>query len=179
MKIIAALGNPGTKYQNTRHNAGWIILDWLIKNLGFKIEDLKMNSKFNTELLDANGVLLIKPHTYMNNSGEAIQKICDFYKVDTNEDLLVIHDDKDLVLGKVRFTDSSSSAGQNGVQNIINMLGTQNFRRVRIGIESREQGSPIPTLDFVLQNFTEDELKKLRKDVFPKIKLEIEKFIGN
>jgi PTH1 family peptidyl-tRNA hydrolase len=188
MKIIVGLGNPDKKYEHTRHNAGWLILDWLIADLGFL--DLEWQKKFDAQVLEIHnsplsplilrgGVMIVKPQTFMNNSGEAIKKICDFYKIAVTKNLLVIHDDTDLPLGTIRANSSSSSAGHKGVQDIIDKLGTQEFHRLRIGVETRADKSIPPTDDFVLQNFTDEELKKLYDDVFPKTKLEIEKFIGN
>ena len=123
--------------------------------------------------------ILVKPQTFMNDSGKAVSEIVNFYKTDISKDLLIIHDDSDLPLGTIRTADSSSSAGHNGVQDIIDKLGTQNFHRIRIGVESRQSRNDMPTDAFVLQNFTADELKKLQAEVFPKVNDEIEKFIGN
>ena len=115
----------------------------------------------------------------MNNSGEAVSEVVNFYKANASSDVLVIHDEIDLPFGTIRYTESSSPAGHNGVKDIIEKLGTQDFHRIRIGVESRPSRDVIPTESFVLQNFTSDELQKLQTDVFTKVKLEIEKFIDN
>ena len=180
MKLIVGLGNPGEQYKNTRHNAGFLALDFLLDNDGFM--DAKPSHEFKSEMHAwQNGdekIVFLKPQTYMNDSGQALKVICNFYKLDLSKDLLVIHDDTDLPLGEIRTTNSSSSAGHNGVQSIINDLGTQNFNRVRIGVESRLSRGNMPTDAFVLQDFSGEELKKLREDVLPKVETEIKKFIN-
>lgn len=180
MKVVVGLGNPGKKYGITRHNTGWLFLDWLITDSGFV--HLNWQTNFHSEILEGGGdskTSFIKPQTFMNESGAAVKAVCDFYKLNIKNDLIIIHDDSDLALGTIRATASASSAGHNGVQDIIDRLGTKDFHRVRIGIESRELKSELTTEAFVLQNFTADELKKLKEDVFPIVKLNIEKFIGN
>ncbi len=115
----------------------------------------------------------------MNLSGEAVKAIGDFYKIDYKTDLLVIHDEVDLPFGEIRTTDSSSAAGHNGVQNIIDLLGSKDFHRIRVGVENRGDKKMPPTEAFVLQNFSDDEIKELQTEIFPQVKLEIEKFLGN
>jgi PTH1 family peptidyl-tRNA hydrolase len=184
MKIIVALGNPGEKYKNTRHNAGWLVLDQLVKSEKLKVESWE--SKFNSKILasdhsdtfvGSDRLLLVKPQTFMNNSGQAVAEVVNFYKVDVAKDLLVIHDEIDLPFGSLRYTESSSPAGHNGVKDIIEKLGTQDFHRIRIGVESRPSRDVIPTEAFVLQNFTDDEIKKLQEEIFPKVEEQIRKFI--
>ncbi len=177
MKIIVALGNPGPQYQNNRHNAGWMALDLLVTDL--QLGD-SWKTQFHSETLDASinneKVLLVKPQTFMNESGLAVKEIVNFYKLDPTKDIIVLHDEVDLPFGTIRTTPSSSSAGQNGVQNIIDQLSMQDFHRIRIGVETRESREQMPTRDFVLQNFTTQELEILKKEVYPKIKVEIENF---
>jgi PTH1 family peptidyl-tRNA hydrolase len=114
----------------------------------------------------------------MNNSGNAVREIIQFYKIDPSKDLLVIHDEKDLPFASIKTTESSGSAGHNGVQNIIDELGGQNFMRIRIGVESREPDSPIPTDVFVLQNFSEEEFKQFNEKVLPEVKTKIDEFLA-
>ena len=206
MKIIVALGNPGTKYEHTRHNAGWLVLDQLVESGKLKVESWE--KKFDSEIFvppllnppplgeekdrgaseqvplprgeglgEGGKIILVKPQTFMNESGRAVREICDFYKIDIKKDLLIVHDDTDLPLGSIRTTNSSSAAGHNGVSDIIEKLGTQDFHRVRIGVESRESRGEMPTDAFVLQNFAPEETKKLREEVFPKVKEHIDKFL--
>lgn len=193
MKVVVGLGNPGKKYARTRHNAGFLVLDWFLET--HHLSQATGQKKFNSEVfeihnfsslspvlkdeVEGNLLLLIKPQTFMNASGNAVREICNFYKLDIKNELLVIHDDVDLPLGVIRTNCNSSSAGHLGVQHVIDSLGTQNFWRIRIGVESRNSRADEPTEVFVLQNFTDNELAKLKAEVFPKVQLEIEKFIQN
>jgi PTH1 family peptidyl-tRNA hydrolase len=177
MKIIIGLGNPGEKYTTTRHNAGFLALDHFLKDK----EVINCASKFEAQICEyhegGNKMYFIKPQTFMNNSGKAVREFLQFYKVDPKTELLVVHDDKDLAFGTIKTTNDSSGAGHNGVQNIIDELGTQEFNRIRIGVESRESGSPIPTDVFVLQNFSDEELEKFNVEILPEIKLKIDEFL--
>ena len=190
MKLIVGLGNPGEKYKNTRHNAGFLALDYFIENYKLKIENSKNNfeSVLYESLINDEKIILAKPQTFMNDSGKAVKAICEFYKIGIGNALLVIHDDVALPLGTIRSTASSSAAGHNGVQNIIDALGTQNFHRLRIGVESRspdnlhpaegEQNMKLPTEAFVLQNFMPEEIKKLQTIILPEVKLKIDGFLS-
>lgn len=180
MKLVIGLGNPGEKYKHTRHNAGFLALDYILNDGdGFMEARPSREFKSETHTLKKNGkkVVFLKPQTYMNDSGQALKEICNFYKIETNNDLLIIHDDVDLPFGTIRGTDSSSAAGHNGIKSIIEELGTQDFQRIRIGVETRASREQMPTDAFVLQNFTDEELKILDQEIFPKIKTEVEKFI--
>ena len=163
MKLIIGLGNTGKKYENTRHNAGFIIIDELQKKLGFP--EFKFNKKFNSKMTKKNyELLLVKPQTFMNCSGEAIQKIINFYKL-TPENIIVIHDDLDIEIGKYKISTDSSSAGHKGIQNIIDNIGTQEFKRIKIGVEKfggRENRGKISGENFVLQNFEGEEIEKVK-----------------
>lgn len=153
MKLIIGLGNPGKKYQTTWHNAGFSVLDlWLEKNKA-EFSKFKPSAKFEAELALSDEVvekiILAKPQTFMNNSGQAVAALAKFYKLDSN-DIWVIHDDIDLPLGKIRISQNSSSAGHNGIKSIIEKLNTQNFTRFRIGIQPNYE-LRMPTEKFVLQ----------------------------
>jgi PTH1 family peptidyl-tRNA hydrolase len=162
MKLIAALGNPGSQYALTRHNAGFLALDYLIGGNG--IEAAQRKDNFNALIVKGmfKGVecMFAYPETFMNESGRAIAAIMQFYKTDIN-DLIVLHDEIDLPLGTIRLARNSGPAGHNGIKSIIEHLGTMDFRRIRIGIESRTVNRIPPTDVFVLQKFTDEELKKL------------------
>jgi PTH1 family peptidyl-tRNA hydrolase len=177
MKIVAGLGNPGTKYEFTRHNAGFMAIDYFMKDKTM----ITCQSKFNAQVGEyhENGVkvLFIKPQSYMNLSGKVIRDITEFYKINVTTDLLVVHDDKDLVFGQIKYGSGSGAGGHNGVQNIIDELGTKNFARIRIGIESRESNSPILTDEFVLQKFTDEELQQLNNKVFNETSQLIKNFL--
>lgn len=183
MKLIVGLGNPGDKYKNTRHNAGFLALDYLL-NDGDGFMTAKPSKEFKSEMFTwasetGEKVIFLKPQTYMNDSGQALKVICNFYKLNFPTELLVVHDDIDLTFGTIRNTESSSAAGHNGIKSIIENLGSQDFHRIRIGVETRASREELPTDVFVLQNFTADELEKLKKEILPNVKAEIVKFIGN
>jgi len=175
MKLIIGLGNPGEKYKNTRHNVGFEFLDKLKTELDFP--EFEFNKKFNAEISKdiyeiqdtKYEILLIKPRTFMNLSGVAVRSILDFYKL-SPDDILVIHDDKDIALGEYRLATDSSSAGHNGVQNIIDNLGTQKFKRIRIGVGIKSDISADLSAEtlvkadvFVLQKFSDEELEIIKK----------------
>ena len=173
MKLIIGLGNPGNKYVNNRHNSGFIIIDELKKDWDFP--DFEFSKKFNAEISEGSRgeekMILAKPKTFMNNSGEATKKIMSFYKL-TPESILVIHDDLDLDFGKYKISTDSGPAGHKGVQDIIKKIGTQNFKRFRVGTEGTEKRKAriIPGDEFVLQDFSEEEIAKI-KNLAKEIKL--------
>ena len=176
MKLIAGLGNPDDKYKFTRHNAGFIVLDYLATQWGF---DFKFESKFNAQIAKINHnnepILLVKPYTYMNLSGSAIQPAMNFYKIPP-EEILIVYDDIDLHLGQMRFRAKGSAGGHNGIKSIINSLGgNQKFDRLKIGIGPQP---PIPSEAFVLQNFTPEQLTEL-KEILKKSKDAIDCWLEN
>ena len=175
MKIIIGLGNPGKEYKTTRHNAGFLCADFLRKELGFAsfVGNQKMSADISRGVLNDEKILIAKPQTFMNRSGAAVSALIKFYKLSVS-DIVVIHDDLDITLGKFKISASSRSAGHNGIQNIIDTLGTKNFLRVRLGIGGQVQlGSGlighIDASDFVLQNFSPEEFVTLTK-IFPEVK---------
>lgn len=170
MKLIIGLGNPGEKYFGTRHNVGFDFLDKLQKELSFP--EFEFNKKFNAAISTNKEIILMKPQTFMNLSGEAVQSFLSFYKL-SPDDILVIHDDKDIALGKYRLAVDSSSAGHNGVQNIIDKLGTQKFKRIRIGVGIE---TDLPSEVFVLQKFSDEEKETIEK-VLDNVIEEIKKFL--
>lgn len=162
MILIAGLGNPDKKYEKNRHNVGFMALDELALSFGvdFK-EDKKRNAhtaEYTLTFPDQKKkvrTVLVKPHTYMNNSGEAIQKIAKYYQIKP-ENVWIIHDDLDIDLGLIRTRFGGSSAGQKGIQSIIDHLGTKEFYRFRFGIRPPE-GQRGSSEEFVLKNFSKDE----------------------
>jgi PTH1 family peptidyl-tRNA hydrolase len=162
MQIIIGLGNPGKTYEQNRHNVGFLSLDHILKDM----ETISCSSKFDAKICEVHNpdkTFFVFPETFMNNSGKAVKAILDFYKL-SPKDILVIHDEVDLPLGTIKFTEGSSHAGHNGVRSIIDELGTNEFRRIRVGVETREHRADLPTDTFVLQNFTEEELAKIPFD---------------
>jgi PTH1 family peptidyl-tRNA hydrolase len=165
MKLIIGLGNPGQKYENTRHNIGFIFLDNLHKK--WSLSDFKLEKGFDAEIsqgrIGGKKIILVKPQKFMNLSGETVKKIMAFYKTEL-EDLLVIHDDIDITIGKFKFSTDSTSAGHKGVQNIIDNLNTKKFARLRIGIRPEIIDSTtarMKFIDFVLEELEPEELKKI------------------
>lgn len=146
MKIVIGLGNPGKQYEKTRHNAGFLILDKVADRIGAKFTTRKFKAIIAETFVNQEKVLLVKPQTYMNLSGESVQEILNYYNLD-EEDIFVITDDLDLEIGKIRIRDKGSSGGQRGVQNIIDRLGTRNFLRLKVGIGNNKM---IDTADYVL-----------------------------
>jgi PTH1 family peptidyl-tRNA hydrolase len=130
IRLIAGLGNPGRKYRSTRHNVGFEIVDRLAAASGCK---WKLEKQWGAEIAHAGNTLLVKPRTYMNLSGEAIRQICGFHRIPPDS-ILVIHDDADLPLGRLRFRQSGSAGGHNGIKSIIQQLGSQQFPRLKVGI---------------------------------------------
>lgn len=157
MKLLVGLGNPGDKYSKTRHNAGFILIDQLAEKMGFTWRSEK---KFNADITGNSETLLVKPLTFMNNSGEAVSKTLSFYKIPTDS-LVVINDDVDLPFGTYKVQTGASSAGHHGVESIIEQLGTKEFKRIRIGVGKSPDGK-IPTTDWVLMDFSDSELEDLK-----------------
>src|SRR4051812_33865970 len=131
MKLIVGLGNPGKQYERTRHNAGFLAVDFFMQTK----EVIACQSKFKAEICEYHEgkekIFLVKPQTFMNNSGDAVSEIVNFYKANPKTDLLVIHDEVDLPLGNLKSTNDSSAAGHNGVQDIFDVFSTKNIHRVR------------------------------------------------
>ena len=153
MKLVVGLGNPGDEYKDTRHNAGFMAVDNYIGTSNFKKKD---NYLISEKIINGEKVLFVKPLTYMNESGQAIRKVMDYYKVNL-EDILVIYDDMDFKVGMFKLRASGSSGGHNGIKSIIKHLGTQDFKRIRVGI-SKSEGD---TINYVLGKFGKSDLDSL------------------
>ncbi len=155
MKLIVGLGNPGKMYQKTRHNVGFMVLDALQDSTStvwssWEISK-KLNAEISTGIYQDEKIILLKPLTFMNESGLAVQLAMHFYKIKP-EDIVVVHDDKDIILGDLKIQTDRGHAGHNGVRSIIEQTNTQNFTRMRIGIGSARE-EKIETVDFVLSKF--------------------------
>lgn len=152
-QLIVGLGNPGAKYENTRHNIGFIVLDELSRSWQIPLFDTKkFHGLFGEGTIAGQKVRLLKPLTYMNNSGQAIRAVVDWYKLDP-EAVLVVYDDMDLAVGRLRIRLSGSAGGQNGMKSAIAHLGTQKFPRLRIGIGSKS----VDAVSHVLGSFAPTE----------------------
>jgi len=163
MYIIAGLGNPGNKYDCTRHNIGFETLDYISSAYQIPINRLGFKSLYGQGTIEGEKVILIKPQTFMNLSGQAIKAAKDFYKVE-NDHIIIIHDDVSLDLGKLRVRPKGSDGGHNGIKNIIYMLYSDEFPRIKIGVGK----PPHPNMDladFVLGRLTNDEIKVLSESV--------------
>lgn len=162
MKLIVGLGNPGKEYALNRHNIGFICLDFLANKYRIKFDKKQCKAKTGTGVIAENEVILAKPQTYMNASGQSVVLLLQKYNIINPADVMVIHDDLDLPLGKIRIRQGSSSAGHKGVESIIIALNSKDFIRIRIGI-GRPEASSIYTqseiIDYVLGDFTPDEMK--------------------
>lgn len=182
MKIIVGLGNPGEQYKNTRHNIGWLALDDLLGEVKWT-----ENKKFNSLIYKEGEFLYAKPLTFMNNSGQAVQKILNYYKLlpknfgilnkknsDLSDILTVIQDDLDINFGDFKVATDSSSAGHRGIQSIIDYLKTKKFTRLRLGIKNELLRTHIPPEKFVLQPFNHEEKERL-KETFLKININNQK----
>lgn len=157
--LVVGLGNPDKKYENTRHNAGWMALDHIADRYNCKVNKVKYKSFVGTCTIGGAKVMLMKPTTYMNNSGQAVVEAMSFYKIPP-ENVIVIFDDISLDVGKMRIRSKGSDGGQRGMRSIIQLSGSQSFPRIKIGIG--EKPNPDWDLaDWVLSRFTNDEMKKL------------------
>jgi PTH1 family peptidyl-tRNA hydrolase len=155
MYIIAGLGNPGSKYTHTRHNAGFDALDELADKYRISIENKKFQALCGTGVIDGQKVLLMKPQTFMNLSGEAIRAACDFYKIDPEEELIVLYDDISLPPGQLRIRKKGSAGGHNGIKSIIAHLNTQVFKRIKIGVGEKPEQYDL--VDHVLGHFSRED----------------------
>lgn len=158
--IIAGLGNPGLQYENTRHNAGFITLDKIAENTGVKIDRMKFKGLYADVNISGKRCLLLKPTTYMNNSGESITEALNFYKLDTSN-LIVIYDDISLEPSKMRIRRKGSHGGHNGIRSIIDLTGTDEFLRIKIGV-GKKPHPDYNLADWVLGKFSPDAMQKLQ-----------------
>lgn len=158
--MVVGLGNSGREYENTRHNAGFIAVDFLADKLGVKIDRIKYKSLVTSCTIADRKVLLMKPSTYMNNSGLAVKEAMSFYKL-SPEKVIVIFDDISLDIGKMRIRRKGSDGGHNGIKNIIYLTGSDMFPRIKLGIGHKPEKWNLA--DWVLSHFSEDEIEILTK----------------
>lgn len=175
MKCIIGLGNIGKEYENTRHNSGFIVLDAIAEKYNISLDKKKKKCIYGEGIINGQKVSLVKPTTYMNLSGEAIVEMMNWYKIMT-EDIVVIYDDVDLKFGNIRYREKGSSGTHNGMRNIIANLKTEEFARIRIGIENRGD-TPIPLMDYVLQGFSEEELNIIKEQIVPQVEENVLNFL--
>lgn len=175
MYIIIGLGNPGKKYEHTRHNAGFDAIDRLAEKHNIKIDKLKHKALIGEGRIGFEKVVLVKPQTYMNLSGESVVSVCQFYKPEFDH-VIVMYDDIDLDVGKLRIRKKGSAGSHNGMKSIIKCIGTQEFPRVRIGVSKPPEGWDLA--DFVLSRFPKEQQKDLEES-FERAALTVEEIIDS
>ena len=153
--LIVGLGNPGQKYEHTRHNMGFLTVDLLAEQLNVKLNKVKFKSAYNIVRFGGQKCLVMKPQTYMNLSGESIRSIVEYYKIDPEEELLVIYDDISLEVGQLRIRRKGSAGGHNGIKNIIANLGSSVFPRIKVGVGEKPKGYDLA--DYVLGKFSKED----------------------
>lgn len=175
MKLIVGLGNPGGEYKKTRHNVGFIFLNSFLSKEGISLDKKKFKGLYIDYISNkGNKAIFLEPQTYMNLSGDSIIEFINYFKIDIN-DVLIIHDDLDLEVGKLRIRSKGSSGGHNGIKSVISRLGTENFKRIRIGIGKDKN---IPVIDYVLSKFSDEEMQILQ-DKFETVNQIINDFIND
>ncbi len=172
--LVVGLGNPDKEYEHTRHNAGFLAVDYIAAQRGIKVDRVKFNALTAVCELGGVGVLLVKPQTYMNNSGKAVAEAARFYKI-APENIIVISDDTSFDVGKLRVRRSGSAGGHNGLKSINECIGSTEYPRIKIGVGKRTHPD-FDLADWVLSPFNEDELKKL-EEIYPRVLSGIEKII--
>ncbi|MGB5823979.1 MAG: aminoacyl-tRNA hydrolase [Proteocatella sp.] len=171
MYLIVGLGNPGKQYEATRHNVGFLAIDEIAKELDIKVDRLKYKSIIGEGRIGTEKVILAKPQTFMNLSGQAVVELVNFYKVDM-ANLILIYDDIDLDTGKLRIRKSGSAGTHNGMRSIIELLGKQDFPRIRIGVSKPKNGQDLAS--FVLSKFEKSELNDVMSTIVDSRKAVIE-----
>lgn len=157
MFIIAGLGNPGRQYEGTRHNIGWQVIDELAEKYNIRVMESKFKGLIGRGIINGEKVILLKPLTYMNLSGESVGEAVSFFKIDETKELIVVADDISLDVGHIRMRKKGSAGGHNGLKNIIAHLGHEEFMRIKMGVGDKPAGYDLA--DYVLGHFNKDEEK--------------------
>ncbi len=159
MFLIVGLGNPGKEYEHTRHNAGFDVIDALAEKYNISVTEKKHKALCGKGVIEGVKVILAKPQTFMNLSGESVSELIQYYKLDPEEELIVIFDDISLAPGNIRIRKKGSAGGHNGIKNIIAQTGTQNFMRIKVGVGEKPKGWDLA--DHVLGHFSKEDRAKL------------------
>ena len=162
MYLIVGLGNPGKEYENTRHNMGFNTINKISQQYNIEVKQNKFQALYGSGMIEKEKVILLKPQTYMNLSGNSVKEVVDFYKIE-KEKILVIYDDMDIEPGKIKIRKKGSAGGHNGMKSIIQMIGTEEFPRIRVGI-----GRPIhkdDEINYVIGAIPEEDLKRLDEGI--------------
>ena len=163
MYLIVGLGNPGKQYENTRHNVGFDAVDLLVDEYRVPSSGKQHKAMYGKGVIAGQKVILAKPLTYMNLSGESVRALVDYYKIDPEEELIVIYDDISLEVGQLRIRRKGSAGGHNGIKNIIAMTGTQNFMRIKVGVGEKPKGWDLA--DYVLGHFSTEDRAKVEEAI--------------
>ncbi len=163
MFIIAGLGNPKREYDNTRHNIGFDMIDAMAEKYHISVRNIKSRAMTGQGIITGQKVILVKPLTFMNLSGESIRPLVDYYKIDAGRELIVVSDDINLPAGQIRIRKKGSAGGHNGLKNIIAQLGSEEFQRIRIGVGGKPENYDLA--DYVLGHFTKEEKSLMEKTV--------------
>lgn len=161
MYIIVGLGNPGKKYENTRHNVGFVCIDMLAEEYNISVLECKHKAMIGKGYINGTKVVLVKPQTFMNLSGESVRSVLDFYKTDPENELIVIYDDISLAPGALRIRKKGSAGGHNGIKSILQHLDNDIFKRIKIGVGEKPAGYDLA--DYVLGHFTPAESKEVNE----------------
>ncbi len=161
MYVIAGLGNPTKQYEKTRHNVGFCVIDYLSKKYEIPVKQAGFKGLYGSGYIEGQKVVLLKPQTFMNLSGESIRTVTDFYKIDPEEELIVVYDDISLHPGQLRVRGKGSAGGHNGMKNIILHLGGQKFPRVKVGVGEKPPGYDLA--DYVLSHFSREDQKVMNR----------------
>ncbi|MDD6515512.1 MAG: aminoacyl-tRNA hydrolase [bacterium] len=161
MLVIVGLGNPDDKYQGTRHNVGFDVIDLLAEKYNIAVDTKKHRAYIGKGIIGGQKVILAKPQTYMNLSGESVRSLVEYYKVDPETELLIIFDDISLDVGQLRIRKKGSAGGHNGIKNIIANLGTSVFQRIKVGVGEKPKGYDLA--DYVLGRFSKEERELIKE----------------
>lgn len=163
MVIIVGLGNPGREYENTRHNVGFCVIDMLAETYRISVTEKKHKALIGKGMIEGEKVVLAKPQTYMNVSGESVRALLDYYKADARGELIVIYDDISLDVGKLRVRKKGSAGGHNGIKNILLHLGHDEFARIKVGVGDKPKGYDLA--DYVLSRFDAGDREKMAESM--------------
>ena len=161
MFIIAGLGNPTLQYEGTRHNVGFDVIDTLAERYNISVDNRKSRALIGKGMIEGHKVILVKPQTYMNLSGESIRSLVDYYKVDEESELIVIYDDVSLGVGQLRIRKKGSAGGHNGIKSILSELGTDVFLRIKVGVGEKPRKYDLA--DYVLGHFSKEEKEQMKE----------------
>lgn len=169
MKCLIGLGNIGNEYENTRHNMGFMCMDKLAEDMNVSFNKKLKRCVYGETNIKGEKFIFVKPTTYMNLSGEAVVELLNWFKLEL-KDICIIYDDIDLPFGKIRYRESGSAGTHNGMRNIITLVGNENIKRVRVGIEARDNANTMPLHEYVLGKFSKEQLEEFWNDVYLKVK---------